>query len=199
MDRILSIGLCLAILTSVLVSPAYAVTIPNFPACTNPQGTIKVSYNDGTHGIPGDTNTYTGKDTVYTLSDTTNLQCFCADNGSGIETRWWKVSSLTQEEKDFLKNDKWIFIPDGSLWGLSASEYYAKNLSYACKSNDGGTGGGSTNSTTSSTGSVLGTTTIGKVLGLATTSGRGQSFFLIALGVTCLAVSLSVGSKNDTK
>ena len=93
---------------------ADAVTIPDFSSCANPQGSLKVSYSQGTHGVPGSANSYTGSDSVYTLSDNTLVQCLCADNGQGTQTNWWKVSSLTAEEVAVLVSQGWTQIPDGS-------------------------------------------------------------------------------------
>lgn len=163
-----------AILASVLlfvsVSNASAQTVPSFSSCVNPQGTLKVSYSEGTHGAPGDTNTYTGSDSVYTLSSDTLVQCLCTDNGQGIQTNWWKVSSLTQDEIAILISQGWTQVPDGSAWGLDSAPYLIQNSSFAC---GGGTGGPE----------VLGAST-GDVLGLATT---GNTLFILSVilaGVT---------------
>ena len=116
-----------------VVTPVFAVDVPSFAVCTNPQGTVKVSYPSGTHGIPGRTDTFNGSDTVYQLTNDTLVQCFCAVDGRGIQTNWWNVSSLTQQEIDTLKNQGWIFIPNGALWGLDEAEYLAINSDYSCQ------------------------------------------------------------------
>ena len=112
------------------------VTVPTFPQCTAPQGVVKVSYPSGTHGIAGSTQTYTGSDTVYTLSEDAITQCFCPPEGSGIQSNWWKVSSLTLDEIENLTNQGWIYIPNGAEWGLTEDPYLVKNSSFVCK--DGG-------------------------------------------------------------
>lgn len=131
-------------------SPALAVSAPSFPSCANPQGSIKVSYSDGTHGIVGSGATYTGKDAVYTLSDDTVTQCFCGADGNGIQTNWWKASSLTEDQVNILKSEGWVYVPAGNLWGLANAPYVAKNSNYSCLpgsvngssiSQDNGTGG----------------------------------------------------------
>lgn len=122
---------------------ASAYTIPNFPTCSNPNGTLLVSYNSGTHGIVGSTAVYQGSDKVYSVANGNALQCFCAEDGSGIQTSWWKVSSLNQDEIQTLKNLGWYFIPDGSAWGLEEGAYMAKNNNYSCT-----TGGNPGNPTT---------------------------------------------------
>lgn len=163
----------------------FALTIPSFPSCANPQGQIKVTYSDGTHGIVGSGATYTGKDTVYTLSDDTVTQCFCAADGQGIQTNWWKASSLSESDINILKSQGWHYVPTGSLWGLAADPYVAQNLSYRClgggssTSQDNGVGGGD----------VLGDST-GEVLGLAAT---GDSILVYAsmilgLGLTIIGI-----------
>ena len=120
-------------------SPVQAISAPNFPSCTNPSGTVKVSYSSGIHGIPGDQGQYVGSDIVYTISNSTLVQCFCAASGSGIQTNWWKQDSLTQDQIDQLVKLGWIFVPDGSTWGLDPVPYLAQNTNFNC--GGGGNGG----------------------------------------------------------
>lgn len=126
-----------AIFTAILFisgsSVAQASNVPNFPTCSNPQGTLIASYNEGIHGIPGSTSEYRGSDQVYFVNDQSVLQCFCAENGSGIQSNWWKIDGLSQQEIDNYKSSGWIYIPDGSEWGLSSGAYLVNNLSYSCK------------------------------------------------------------------
>lgn len=150
------------------VLPAYAATTPNFPLCVNPQGSLKVNYSQGTHGIVGSNATYTGNDTVYTLSDSTLVQCFCADDGNGIQTNWWNASNLSGSDIQILKNQGWYYIPNGSLWGLDETAYIAYNSNYTCR---GGIGGGK----------ILTAATDSNILGLAST---GNSMLLIYTGVS---------------
>ncbi len=164
--------------------------IPTFPTCNNPQGTIKVSYSEGTHGIPGDTRVYTGRDTVYTLSDTTVVQCFCAPNGRGIQTNWWKVSSLSIDAIEYLTDQGWIYIPDGSVWGLSRDPFMAFNLTLSCET--GGTGGTSTKKDDDDDdGEILAraiSTVRGGTLGLAST---GDAALIYASGAIAMVSGLS--------
>ena len=118
-------------------SPALAVEIPNFPSCTTPSGTVKASYQHGVHGIPGDQGQYVGRDIVFRVFASTLIQCFCAATGSGIQTNWWKKDSLTEDQIDQLAKLDWIYIPDGSAWGLDPVPYLAQNSSFNC----GGSGG----------------------------------------------------------
>lgn len=149
---------------------AYALTsVPNFPSCANPQGQTKVVYQTGTHGIVGDQNTYTGSDAVYTLSDQTLTQCFCSVDGKGIQTNWWKTSSITQDEIDVLKNLGWILVPDGTLWGLDEGTYMAKNTTYACGSTTTTSSNGEVQGTSSTSSNNSSSNNSGRVLGLATT------------------------------
>lgn len=138
----LSIVLLQIVLLFAVVGAVNAATPPDFPLCSNPQGTLKVSYDSGTHGIVGGTSG-TGSDTVYYTGEDTLMQCFCSTNGSGIQTNWWKISSLTQDEIDQLKKLGWTYIPSGANWGLDDSSYMAKNIDYTC-----GGGGGGGNPTT---------------------------------------------------
>jgi len=121
-------------------SEVLGVNTPNFPTCSNPSGTLIVNYDNGTHGIPGSSESYVGSDKVYSLGEGNHTQCFCSVAGSGIQTNWWKISSLDQEQIQTLKNLGWHFIPDGSAWGLQEGAYMAYNSAYAC--------GGSSTSTT---------------------------------------------------
>jgi hypothetical protein len=120
-----------------------AVNTPDFPNCIAPQGAVIANHPDGTHGIVGSTDTFTGSDAVYQFSSQTLTQCFCSDNGTGIQTNWWNGSSLTQEQINTLKSQGWFYVPNGNVWGLSDDPYMAQNSSYNCKS-------GPTNTTTGS-------------------------------------------------
>jgi hypothetical protein len=115
--------------------------IQDFPSCLNPQGIQKASYNSGTHGIVGDYSDHTGADTVYQLDGNNRLlQCFCGDNGLGIQTNWLKSETLSSSNKDTLISLGYTNIPNGFDWGLDEGVYMAKNVSYVC--NAYGTGGG---------------------------------------------------------
>lgn len=123
------------------VSPVFAVEVPQFPSCVAPSGTVIASYDSGIHGIPGSTNQYSGVDTVYALTYENALQCFCPPDGNGIQTKWLKLSEISEEELDSMIKLGWVYIPDGSAWGLSASAYLAKNDSFNCLPSGGGVGG----------------------------------------------------------
>lgn len=168
--------LVLLILSLIFTTSTLAVTTPGFPICSSPQGTLKVEYSDGSHGIVGNTSEYKGTDRVYTLSDSTLLQCFCAENGDGIQTNWWKASSLSEDEIEILKRQGWYYIENGALWGLSNEPYLAINSSYSCRG-EGGIGGPA-----------------GEVLGASTTAlaGTGNSKILYTLGLVGI-VSLIIG------
>ena len=157
-----------------------AVTPPDFPACANPQGTLKVSYEDGVHGIAGNTAEYKGSDSVYQISDTTWLQCFCSQDGEGIQTNWWKVSSLIEEDIQVLKNQGWSFIPSGALWGLDDEPYMANNSPYACN-------GGSSDS-----GQILASAAsiTDSVLGLASTGNISLIYGLASVGAGSLFLGI---------
>lgn len=144
--------------------PTYAVIeTPQFPVCSSTQGELVAEYSSGTHGVPGDSNSYTGNDKVYKLTDDTLIQCFCPENGDGIQTNWWKVD---------IELPGWIHIPDGSLWGLEKTSYLAQNSTYLC--NDGGIGGPGSGDI-----GPPGISTV-NLLGLA---GTGDSAELFSLGI----------------
>ncbi len=151
-----------------------AVTPPTFPDCTSPQGDLKVYYESGDHGIPGNTNHFQGSDSVYRLSDIALLQCFCATDGSGIQTNWWKFSSLSQEEIDILKRQGWTYIPSGSLWGLDDVPYLTISENYLCKGDVGR----------------------GQILGLATTGNISSIYALMSLSLTALIAGLLIKRKK---
>lgn len=164
--------------TSTLVKAR--VIEPNFPSCSSPQGTVKVSYESGTHGIVGSTSLFTGRDSVYVIDDKTIIQCFCPEDGQGIQTNWWKIDSLTQDEIDALKKSGWIFVPSGSVWGLDSFSYMAKNSDYDC--GGGGIGG-------------LGLGA-GSVLGLAATGNSPLIYSLLILGFASILLG-RVFRKNN--
>lgn len=169
-------------------------TPPNFPSCVNPQGQLIVSYNSGTHGVPGDPNPYQGNDSVYLVSPDSVMQCLCTDDGSGTQTNWWKVSSLIREEIDSLIAQGWIFIPDGSVWGLEDTTYLAKNVSFSCRSSGGGGGGGGSSSSSSSSGGTGGGS-VGEVLGLAFTGNILYIYFFAVAGLVSVLLGLIKSKK----
>lgn len=160
-------------LLAVSTQTVFAATPPNFPSCSAPQGSVIASYPSGTHGVPGNSSELTGSDTVYVVSEAATLQCFCSDNGSGIQTNWWKATGLTENEISVLTAQGWVYIPDGSVWGLDKAPYLALSAAYSCKQGGTGGGGGSSSNNNSSSsniggGQVLSAET-GEVLGLADT------------------------------
>lgn len=135
--KILSL-LAVATVSMSVAGQAYAApSIPDFPSCVNPQGALKVSYDSGTHGIIGMDGLRTGSDKVYKVSDYDKLlQCFCPENGNGIQTNWWEASALSVDDIEYLKKEGWHYAADGSAWGLSDRPYVAKNFDYNCKPSD---------------------------------------------------------------
>jgi hypothetical protein len=114
------------------VSPVRAIDIPDFPACTSPSGEVLVNHESGVHGIPGSNGEYVGSDIVYTISDSQLTQCFCAVSDSGIQTNWWKLSSLNEDQISYLKNLGWTYVADGSAWGLQSAPYMTHNSEFVC-------------------------------------------------------------------
>lgn len=187
--------LIIALLFAYPIEVKAQISYPNFPSCLNPNGTVKVSYDSGSHGVPGTSNSYTGKDIVYTNTDGNYTQCLCTTNGDGIQTNWWKTGSITEEEISYLKANNWIYVPDGSLWGLEKASYMAKNTSYSCNGKSENSNGNSSSSTVSNNsstdGQVLGaaTTRFGEVLGLATTGTLPLIATYLAVGLFLLVIS----------
>jgi hypothetical protein len=181
------------------IRPAYAVDIPSFPACSNPQGTIKSDFPSGTHGIVGSTATYTGSDKVYQIDSDKVKQCFCpSSGGSGIQTNWWKIPNLSDAEINIFKSQGWVYIPNGALWGLEEAPYLAINSDFSC--------GGSVNSAnatsdpgSSSGGSVLATAAskAGEVLGLASTGNNPLFYSIFIGGVSSVLIGLIFHKKTS--
>jgi len=175
-----------------------AITSPEFPMCSNPVGNLSADYATGTHGIVGNAISFTGADKVYTFANNNALQCFCPENGAGIQTNWWKIENMTESEISELENDGWMYVANGANWGLAQGPYLAKNINFSCSSGsnngDGGSsssnsGGGSSSSSNSGSGSVLGA---GSVLGLATTGSMVKIFEYIAFGFALIATGIVV-------
>src|SRR3989344_6730467 len=97
-------SMILALLSLSLWAPSVsAVEAPSFPSCVNPQGSVKVSYSSGTHGIVGSNATFSGSDTVYQVSPNTLQQCFCDTSGKGVQTDWWKIAEISDEDLKIIK------------------------------------------------------------------------------------------------
>lgn len=115
------------------VSVISADNLPEFPMCSNAPGQLIASYDYGIHGIPGSSNVYRGSDRVYLTSDNTVVQCFCPEEGfHGIQTNWWKIGQMSENEINNYKSQGWIYIPSGKDWGLDDAIYLAKNIDYNC-------------------------------------------------------------------
>ncbi len=170
------------------ISVANAAEVPSFPTCSNPQGQVIASYESGTHGIVGNPGEFNGKDTVYSINDVQALQCFCNSNNEGIQTLWWKVESLTQEEIEQFKKLGWQFVPNGAAWGLAQTPYLASNNTYSCSN---GTGGGNSTNTGEilSSSATTSSSTDPAVLGLASTGGEWQ----VGLAAILSGLSFTIG------
>lgn len=182
---ITSIIIC-SVLAFLLASPVVAQTIPSYPSCLNPQGTVKVSYSEGTHGIVGRSGEYKGSDTVYTLNDNQVAQCFCANDGKGIQTNWLKADGMSEAEIQVLKNQGWVYIPNGALWGLSNTPYVAYNTDYSCKGDSTGVGGAS-----DSSGNILGRA-FDSIQELAGTGNIATIYALLTAGIASLLVGVII-------
>lgn len=172
-------------------SKAEAYQIPQFTSCVNPSGQIKVNYDNGTHGIVGSSAAYVGKDAVYFLSGDALTQCFCSSEGKGIQTNWWKVSSLTEGEINSLKSQGWNFVPNGALWGLEQAPYLAFNSEYICRSSQGFTPTTDISGPGGSGGSIAGISAgVGRVLGLATTGNTKFLYSVLLISITSFLLGL---------
>ncbi len=158
----------------------FAVETPNFPLCTSPQGDVIASYKEGTHGVPGATSEYLGEDVVYKINENQVLQCLCTIDGQGIQTNWWQFEALSENQIAILKSQGWIFVPDGSLWGLKNVPYFAKNAGYACRPEVQQVGGRDV---------------LGKGIGLAPTGNLTFIFGILLAGITLVIAGLLLRPK----
>lgn len=174
---------------------AFAVTLPPFTDCFDPNAGLKVKYETGIHGIVGDSRTFRGRDAVYTISDKSYTQCFCPEVGNGIQTNWFKVSDLTQNEVQSFINQGWILVLDGSIWGLEKAPYLAMNKGYTCNA----VGGISTVSNTevSKNNDFGNGTGGGEILGVATTGNITNIVALITLGLGLILGGLSIKKSRN--
>ena len=173
-----------------------AVTPPEFPSCVNPQGTVRVSYSSGTHGVPGVTTSYQGSDTVYNISENALAQCLCTIDGEGIQTNWWKVPQLSSDEIENFKTQGWIFVPDGSVWGLDQAAYLAKNSNFTCRLTGGGESSSNSSSNSNNGSSVGGVSSIGDILGLAATGNIRVIYGLFFTGLLSLMMGYLLKQKR---
>lgn len=125
------------VVMALVIPTSVSAETPSFPSCSNPSGSLKVSYDSGNHAIVGESTLRTGSDKVYSLDSYNKLlQCFCAVDGSGVQTNWWKVSDLSEEEIASYLNQGWHYVPNGADWGLDQDAYLAYNLTYQCSTSD---------------------------------------------------------------
>ena len=169
-------SLCFLLFAS--TSTVQAVTTPSFPSCLNQQGTLKADYSSGIHGIVGRTETYSGSDKVFTLNESSLLQCYCGEDGKGIQTDWWKIDNLSDQDINSLKLQGWFYVPSGAAWGLEDAPYMARNSEYSC---DGGTGG-----------LALGAS----YQRLASTGGSGIIYTLVTIGIASLLISFKLRKRS---
>ena len=184
--KIITASLCLLVFS---FKPAFAQTdlqvSPPQATCITPTGERIVTYLDGIHGIAGDLATFTGKDEVFALGNDDALQCFCATDGSGVDTIWW--SSFPQDKVNEFTASGWTFVQSGALWGLSAKPYLAKNTNYICSTDTStGTGGSSSNNS----GQILGST-------LAATGGKGIITTFVYASILWLLAGLLLKFKSS--
>lgn len=191
--------------TFIFVPRAHATQAPAFPSCVNPQGTLIANYPQGIHGIVGTSQQYQGSDKVYKINENQVLQCFCAVDGNGIQTNWLKATQFSENDIASFTAAGWIYIPSGSSWGLDEDPYLAKNSSFSCIAQVGGTSSSSDSSSSSGTGGGSNDSTSIKdiVLGLAFT-GNAQRIvhlwlggLLALIGGLCIKLILKNWSKES--
>src|SRR4051812_18179039 len=95
----------------ILANKTFAFDVTSLPTCLAPVGDVLAQFDSGVHGIVGDTSVHTGSDTVYQTGDGTYLQCYCDENGNGIQTNWIMASTLSEEDQAYLRSQGWIEVP----------------------------------------------------------------------------------------
>lgn len=154
---------------------SYAVSEPTFPNCINVLAPVKVAYENGTHGIPGRTQSYQGRDTVYFLDNANLLQCFCPPDHNGIQTNWWKANGISDPDIQTLKNLGWTYVPNGELWGLENTPYLAKNIDYNCAPGQGG-----------------------EIMGLASTGNSTQLYAILGMALLSLIAGFVITRRKKS-
>ncbi len=132
MNKLIVTAIALPIVFAASAGPAFAVSTPDFGSCLNPKVAVSQVNTGNNHGVVNK-GTYAGTDSIYRLSDANVMQCLCPDNGSGIQTNWYKVSKLSSTDISVLKSEGWIEVTTGASWGLEDTKYLAKNIDYTCK------------------------------------------------------------------
>lgn len=188
-SRNLLVSLCALSLALTFPIKVSAVETPQFPLCVNPSGTLKASYDSGVHGIVGDTNSHSGSDKVYSVNENQLIQCFCSDDGTGIQTNWLKVGQISDQERKAYENDGWIFVPNGSLWGLEDTSYVAKNHAYSCQNTSRGGSDGLSDGKSDGKSDGQG----GLSQGYSASNGIGGVFGLASTGDVSIALSFFLG------
>ncbi len=120
-------------LASFVVQATAQVSPPDFPVCSvlSEQGD-KAHFESGLHQIPGG-GLLEGSDDVYSLGSGNYYQCFCPPEGAeGIQTNWWRIDQLTQEEIQNFINSGWLFVGNGLVWDLEDADYLARNSASSC-------------------------------------------------------------------
>lgn len=117
--------------------------LPDFPSCKYPKGDKVAYYREGWHWIVGNSVLQWGKDSVYALRNDNYLQCFCPkktneadytpDYKYGVQTNWLKANNISTQKQEELKTQGWIWVANGTDFGLASEPYLAKNLGYQCK------------------------------------------------------------------
>lgn len=196
-QSLLFAGISLAILLTVSTRQAYAMAVPNFGSCLNPQVAASQVNTGANHGVAGQSSAYSGTDTIYSLQDGNVLQCLCPVEGSGIETEWMKISGISQEELNSFQSQGWIYIPTGAAWGLEDVPYLAKNSDYSCKGSNQSTSSNSNSGNNGqSTATVVSASTQQGVLGLASTGTALPIYALIFAGFVSLFLGVFLSRSN---
>ncbi len=192
------------------VQQSFALNEPPIFSCQSPVGSTIADFNEGTHGIAGDSATYVGSDRVYQIDSNHVVQCFCPhDSNDGIQSNWAILTDTSEETINYYQKLGWTYVPNGTAWGLSNSGYIVQNVSYAChgdrgsytpsdsnNNNSSNSNSSSSNSNSSVIGDLGSYHPAGDILGVSTLAATGNDkaillFTFLGISSALIAYKLS--------
>lgn len=105
-----------------------------FPTCPAPGGSQVAGYPEGLHWIVGESVLRWGSDFVYRIKDAKYVQCYCSLEAkpTGIQTNWFPASLVTEDVKQQLIANGWIYVANGADFGLENVPFLAQNKPSKC-------------------------------------------------------------------
>ena len=141
-EKFILLALFVVLFNSFSFSKSYAFSnFPSFPHCPNPGGNSVASYTDGWHAIVRNSQQQWGSDTVNAIGNNNFVQCFCpkpqnsqttTNTNQGVQTNWLQANSISLKMKNYLLQNGWTDIANGTDFGLPNGEYLTYNQNYFC-------------------------------------------------------------------